>query len=554
MALKILLADDSMTAQNLGKKILTDAGHEVVAVSNGAAAMKKIASEKPQVVILDVYMPGYSGLEVCEKLKANPETASVPVLLTVGKMEAYQPEEGNRVKADGVMIKPFEASDLLAAMERFAQKLAPPAEPAAERTLKMAPVVEEDDESYAAWKSETPEQEEAAQAVAPTMQMSAEVAAAPAFGLDEEPAPPAPAMDFPPAFATGGSGAAAAPAMEVAPAPAFGMEMEAAPAFEIPTPAESAPAFEIPTAPEPAAAPAYDLTGAATEAEPAPAFLDLSPGAETAPAMVEEAIDISAPAELEYNAAAPVEVAATTAPELETTAVAPGPETVIAQDSALVTNADDMAQFATKFGVENPESIPVGIAQPAEEITFAEPAAEPVMAAIPDISVPNTDEVETQKIEVMAEEAPAMEAVEVAPPVAEPMEMDPTVRMPHMDEAGEAEHTIRMPSLEEVEAPAEHTIAMPRMEEEHAPAPPVEEEEHFVPAASNTSLEEEMRRAFSNLPAEPAAAAPEASAAGAEPLPASASHPERVAVALERVLERNKAQLIADVLRELKNL
>ena len=58
MALKILLADDSMTAQKMGKEILVAAGHEVITVSNGAAAVKKIASEHPDIAVLDVYMPG----------------------------------------------------------------------------------------------------------------------------------------------------------------------------------------------------------------------------------------------------------------------------------------------------------------------------------------------------------------------------------------------------------------------------------------------------------------------------------------------------------------
>ena len=113
VSLKILIADDSMTAQNMGKKILVDAGFDVVPVSNGAAAIKKIAETKPDIIILDIYMPGYTGLEVCEKVKNAPETANVPVLLTVGKLEPYRPEEGAKVKAEGVIIKPFEASDLL---------------------------------------------------------------------------------------------------------------------------------------------------------------------------------------------------------------------------------------------------------------------------------------------------------------------------------------------------------------------------------------------------------------------------------------------------------
>ena len=93
MALKILLADDSMTAQNMGKKILTEAGYEVIAVSNGAQALKKIASELPDLVVLDVYMPGYTGVEVCERMRSSRETARTPVVLSVGKMEAFKPEE-----------------------------------------------------------------------------------------------------------------------------------------------------------------------------------------------------------------------------------------------------------------------------------------------------------------------------------------------------------------------------------------------------------------------------------------------------------------------------
>src|SRR5207253_7814436 len=85
VSLRILFADDSMTAQNMGKKILTDAGYDVIAVSNGAAAVKKIAEHKPDIIILDVYMPGYTGLEVCEKVRASIETLKTPVLLTVGK-------------------------------------------------------------------------------------------------------------------------------------------------------------------------------------------------------------------------------------------------------------------------------------------------------------------------------------------------------------------------------------------------------------------------------------------------------------------------------------
>jgi CheY-like chemotaxis protein len=129
LARKILLADDSVTAQNMGRRILTDAGYEVTTVNNGSAALKKIAELKPDIVVLDVYMPGYGGLEVCQRIKENKETARVPVLLSVGKLEPFKPDEARRVRADAYIVKPFEASELLTALTKLEDKIVPQAEP-----------------------------------------------------------------------------------------------------------------------------------------------------------------------------------------------------------------------------------------------------------------------------------------------------------------------------------------------------------------------------------------------------------------------------------------
>jgi len=129
LARKILLADDSVTAQNMGRKILADAGYEVITVNNGSAALKKVAEARPDVIVLDVYMPGYSGLEVCQRLKEVNETARIPILLTVGKLEPFKPEEAKRAKADGFIVKPFEASELLSALAKLEDKIVPRPEP-----------------------------------------------------------------------------------------------------------------------------------------------------------------------------------------------------------------------------------------------------------------------------------------------------------------------------------------------------------------------------------------------------------------------------------------
>jgi len=73
-------------------------------------------------------MPGYSGLEVCQRLKESPETARIPVLLTVGKLEPFKPEEAQRVRAEGYIVKPFEASELLSALSKLEDKIVPRSE------------------------------------------------------------------------------------------------------------------------------------------------------------------------------------------------------------------------------------------------------------------------------------------------------------------------------------------------------------------------------------------------------------------------------------------
>ncbi len=125
MARKILLADDSVTAQNMGRRILSDAGYDVTTVNNGSAALKKIAESKPDLIVLDVYMPGYGGLEVCQRLREAPETARIPVLLTVGKLEPFKADEARRVRADAFIVKPFEASELLTALTKLEDKIVP---------------------------------------------------------------------------------------------------------------------------------------------------------------------------------------------------------------------------------------------------------------------------------------------------------------------------------------------------------------------------------------------------------------------------------------------
>lgn len=447
MALKILLADDSMTAQNMGKKILVDAGYEVVAVSNGAAALKKIAELKPDIAVLDIYMPGYTGLEVCERAKSSPMTVKMPVLLTVGKMEPYRPEDGSKVNADGVIIKPFEASDLIAAVGKLAEMVA--SKQASVAPKYEAEAEDSEDLSYQQGLEVANARNDPAAASALAAIMSA-----PAM-MDEF------SVDFPvhadvPAFEAakplGFPGFSAetshADAFEkpLAEAPVYGFEgaHPVATMTEVATPfavaevqaaehhaevaqhedvaaesefamqAEDAPAFAIAPEPFPETS-SFDLT----VAENANSFELES----TAPAVAEPSLVEVAPSE---------ELESTSAPQVgeievvqENGLESPVEQEVVisaAPDPALAISPEDFSEFATHVGELNPEPMPVGIFSGLEEMaTEPQPAVECAEADAEFVPVSmedtNAEDVFVAKLPQSAEEPAAGELAPAEEPV-----------------------------------------------------------------------------------------------------------------------------------------
>ncbi len=115
----ILVADDSPTMQRLANSLLTAEGLEVVTVSNGVAAIKKLPTVRPDLILADVAMPGKDGYEVCEFVKNSAEICRIPVLLIFSDLEPYQADRGERVHADGCVKKPFNQDDLIATVTKF---------------------------------------------------------------------------------------------------------------------------------------------------------------------------------------------------------------------------------------------------------------------------------------------------------------------------------------------------------------------------------------------------------------------------------------------------
>ena len=142
MALMVLVADDSPTIQKRAQGILKGEGYEVETVSNGVAAIKRIAVIQPVVVLADVSMPGRDGYEVCDFVKRSAEFSHVPVLLVASDMEPYDETRGAQVRADGKIKKPFEPQELISIVAKFAAQFEATVKPESARTVITAPVLE----------------------------------------------------------------------------------------------------------------------------------------------------------------------------------------------------------------------------------------------------------------------------------------------------------------------------------------------------------------------------------------------------------------------------
>src|SRR5947207_9781024 len=118
MSTRILLADDSITIQKVVNLTFADEGIEVVAVSNGDLAERRLSEVKPDLVLADIFMPGKNGYELCEAIKQNPQFRNVPVVLLVGAFEPFDQAEARRVQADAHLTKPFESRTLVETVRR----------------------------------------------------------------------------------------------------------------------------------------------------------------------------------------------------------------------------------------------------------------------------------------------------------------------------------------------------------------------------------------------------------------------------------------------------
>lgn len=110
---RILVVDDSPTETEAFRSVLEKNGHSVLSATNGADGVALARQEKPDVVLMDIVMPGLNGFQATRQLTKDPETKHIPVIIVTTKDQETDRVWGKRQGASGYLVKPVPEARLL---------------------------------------------------------------------------------------------------------------------------------------------------------------------------------------------------------------------------------------------------------------------------------------------------------------------------------------------------------------------------------------------------------------------------------------------------------
>lgn len=121
---KILVVDDEQAILELLTFNIKQAGYEVIAVEEGYTALEKALTEKPDLIVLDIMLPGIDGFEVCRQLRAEHHSKDIPIIFLSAKTEEFDKVIGLELGADDYVTKPFSPRELMARIKANLRRLA----------------------------------------------------------------------------------------------------------------------------------------------------------------------------------------------------------------------------------------------------------------------------------------------------------------------------------------------------------------------------------------------------------------------------------------------
>ncbi len=115
----VLVVEDSPAQRAMIKDLLKGSGLVVTEATDGVEALEQILKYRPDVVVLDIVMPRMNGYEVCRRLKADPKTQNVPVVMCSSKGEEFDRYWGMKQGADAYIAKPFQPTELIGTVKQL---------------------------------------------------------------------------------------------------------------------------------------------------------------------------------------------------------------------------------------------------------------------------------------------------------------------------------------------------------------------------------------------------------------------------------------------------
>lgn len=119
MSKKILIIDDDFISQNMQISTLTRAGYTVIVTSNGEDGINRAVEKLPDLIILDIMMPGMDGMDVASLLKANPKTERIPIIFLSGLITERGKKNKGENDAISYLPKPYNGDELLSEVRKY---------------------------------------------------------------------------------------------------------------------------------------------------------------------------------------------------------------------------------------------------------------------------------------------------------------------------------------------------------------------------------------------------------------------------------------------------
>ncbi len=116
---KILVVDDEKAIHEYLRRKLSKLGYFVSTAEDGEEALSRTFSERPDIILLDVKLPGVNGIEVCRRIKSNESLKQIPIIMLSAKAQPYEIAEGLKAGADRYLCKPIGFPDILKEIKAY---------------------------------------------------------------------------------------------------------------------------------------------------------------------------------------------------------------------------------------------------------------------------------------------------------------------------------------------------------------------------------------------------------------------------------------------------